>query len=71
MRAHWAQLSPVAFVLTMVGYFLLLGSLAVIVVTGQFPWFTVAPVTILLSVTYFRHVEAKEARRWAQEGLGE
>jgi len=54
----------------MVGYFLLLGSLAVVVITGQFPWFAVAPVTILLSVAYFRHVEAKEARRWTRDGSG-
>lgn len=70
LRKHWDQLSPVASVLGMVGYFLLLGSVAVIVITGQFPWFTVAPVTILLSVAYFRYVEAKEARRWAQRHPG-
>ena len=52
----------------MVGYFLLLGSLAVVVVTGEFPWFTVAPITILLSVAYFRHVEAKDARFYSQNG---
>ena len=64
----WAKLSPGASVLAMFGYFLLLGSVAVVVITGQFPWFTLAPVTILLSIAYFRHVDEKEARRSVGDG---
>ena len=64
----WAKLSPAASVLGMFGYFLLLGSIAAVVITGQFPWFVVAPLTILLSVAYFDHVEKKEARRSSQGG---
>jgi len=63
----WAKLSPAAFVLGIFGYFMLLGSVAVVVITHQFPWFTVAPVTILSALAYFRHVEAKEARRSSRD----
>lgn len=49
-------------VLVMFAYFLGLGSIAIVAVGGQFPWFTVAPATVLLLVTYFRHVEATYAR---------
>ena len=62
-RTPRARLSPVASVLGISAYFLLLGSVAVIVITEQFPWFIVAPATVLLTIGYFRHVEATEARR--------
>jgi len=62
-RTPWAKLSPAASILGMSAYFLLLGSVAVVVITEQFPWFIVAPATILLTIGYFRHVEATEARR--------
>ena len=45
--------------LIMLGYFLGLASIAVVLVGGQFPWFTAAPATILLSIAYFRHLDAK------------
>ena len=61
-RTPRATLSPVASVLGISAYFLLLGSVAVVVITEQFPWFIVAPATILLTIGYFRHVEATEAR---------
>ena len=63
VHIHWAKLSPAASALGMFGYFLLLGSIAVVVITKQFPWFTIAPITILLAVAYFRHVEKNELRR--------
>jgi len=66
-RAAWATRSPSASVLGMFLYFLLLGSVAVVVVTEQFPWFALGPVTILLTVAYFRHLDAKEARRSSQD----
>lgn len=61
-RADWSELSPTAFVLGMAGYFLLLGSIAVVVLSNQFPWFMAAPITILLAVAYLRHGEAKRAQ---------
>ena len=67
LRVAWGKLSPAATVLGMFGYLLLLGSLAVVVVTDQFPWFTLAPVTILLLAAYFRYVDEKEARRSARD----
>jgi hypothetical protein len=66
LRLAWEKLSPAATVLGMFGYFLLLGSVAVVVVTEQFPWFTLAPITVLLLVAYFRYVDEKEARRSSQ-----
>ena len=68
LHVHWAKLSPAAYVLVMFGYFLLLGSIAVVVITKQFPWFTIAPITILLAVAYIRHVEKNELRRLSQDG---
>jgi len=66
-RRAWAKRSPVTYVLAVFGYFLLLGSVAVVVVTEQFPWFTLAPITILLSLAYFRYEEEKEARRSSRD----
>ena len=66
-RAVWSKLSPAESVLGMFLYFLVLGSVAVVVVTEQFPWFTLGPVTILLTVAYFRHLDAKDARRSPQD----
>ena len=45
-------------VLWIAAYFLALASIAVIAVGGHFPWFTVAPATILSLIAYFRHVES-------------
>jgi len=61
-RADWSKLSPTAYVLGMAGYFLLLGSIAVVFLSNQFPWFMAAPITILLAVAYLRHGEAKRAQ---------
>jgi hypothetical protein len=46
-------------VLVIAAYFVGLASIAVVAVGGQFPWFTVAPATVLSLIAYFRHVEAK------------
>ena len=57
----WSDKSPMRFVLGMAGYFLILGSIAVVVLGNQFPWFMAAPITILLAAAYFRHGDAKPA----------
>ena len=51
---HGATLNPAVSVLGMAGYFLLLGSIAVVVITRQFPWFMAVPMTILLAYAYFK-----------------
>ncbi len=56
-------------VLVMWAYFLGLASIAVVVIGGQFPWFTLAPAVVLLMVTHFRHVEAKYQRKFS-DGRG-
>ncbi len=56
-------------VLVMWAYFLGLASIAVVVIGGQFPWFTLAPAIVLLMVTHFRHVEAKYQRK-SSDGRG-
>ena len=53
--------------LIMLGYFLGLASIAVVLVAGQFPWFTAAPATVLLSIAYFRHLDAKYERELSNE----
>lgn len=53
---HKTNDKPIAII--MLGYFLGLASVAVLVVGGQFPWFIIAPATILFLVVYFRHLEA-------------
>ena len=63
LRADWSQQSPTVYVLGMTGYFLLLGSIAVIVLSNQFPWFMAAPITILLAATYLRHSDAKRTQQ--------
>lgn len=55
---HKLRLHDRPLALFMLGYFLGLGSIAVMVIGGQFPWFTLAPLTILALVMYFRHLEA-------------
>ena len=50
-------------VLLVAAYFLGLASVAVIAVGGHFPWFTVAPATVLTLIAYFRHVEATLERK--------
>lgn len=61
-RSHsvnqWPKANSGPTVLIMFAYFLGLASIAVVVVGGQFPWFTIAPCSILLMVAYFRHLEA-------------
>lgn len=53
------QINGWTLALTMLGYFLGLASIAVVVIGGQFPWFTLTPTIILLSIAYFRHLEVK------------
>ena len=50
-------------VFTMWAYFLGLASIAMIVVGGHFPWFTLAPAIVLLMVGHFRRIEAKYRRK--------
>ena len=45
-----------------VSFFLGLASVAVVVVTGQFPWFILAPGIVVLLISYFRYAEARHAR---------
>jgi hypothetical protein len=47
----------------MFAYFLGLASIAVVVVTGQFPWFTLAPGIVILMVAHFRRTEEKYRRK--------
>ena len=49
--------------LWMAAYFLALGSVAVVALSGQFPWFTLAPLTVLLMFLHFRRVETKLRRQ--------
>lgn len=58
-QSHAARLNPHESVLVMTGYFLLLGSMAVVVMTQQFPWFMVAPSLIMLGCAYLRHADKK------------
>ncbi len=51
-------------VLIISAYFLALASIAVVAVGGQFPWFIVAPATVLSLIAYFRHVEATLDRKY-------
>jgi hypothetical protein len=64
LQAFWAISEPAAAVLGMFAYLLVLGSVAVVLVTGRFPWFTVAPAVILLGAAHVRHLEA----RWERQG---
>jgi hypothetical protein len=66
LQAFWTKSASFAPVLGMCAYFLVLGSIVVVWVTGQVPWFTVAPATILLMVAHFRRVEARWARQDAR-----
>ena len=50
-------------VLLMWAYFLGLASIAVVVIGGHFPWFTLAPAIVLLMVTHFRRIDAKYQRK--------
>jgi hypothetical protein len=43
-------------------YLLGLASIAVVVIGGQFPWFTLAPAMVLLMAAHVRHLEAKFRR---------
>ncbi len=63
LRVDWSEQSPALFVLGMAGYFLLLGSIAVIVLSNQFPWFIAAPITILTAVAYILHGDAKHSQQ--------
>jgi len=49
-------------VFLMCAYFLGLASIAVVAVGGHFPWFTLAPLAILLMAAHVRRVEAKFRR---------
>lgn len=44
-------------------FFLGLGSIAVAVVGGHFPWFVVAPLLVLLMFVHVRRIEAKFSRK--------
>jgi hypothetical protein len=65
LAALGARSDAAAAVLGMFLYFLMLGSVAVVVVTGQFPWFTVAPAALLLAAAHVHRVEARWARQAA------
>ena len=56
-------------VFLMCAYFLGLASIAVLVVGGHFPWFTLAPAMVLLMVAHVRRVEAKYKRESSSELL--
>lgn len=62
-----AKLSATASVLGMFAYFLFLGGVAVVVVTGQIPWFIVPPAVVWLSLAYFRYEDRKYARKAEQQ----
>jgi len=49
-------------VILMCAFFLGLASIAVVVVTGHFPWFTLAPAIVLLMAAHIRRIEAKFER---------
>lgn len=48
--------------LLMCAYFLGLASIVVVVIGGQFPWFTLAPLAVLLMAVHVRRLEAKLQR---------
>jgi len=50
-------------VFLMCAYFLGLASIPVVVIGGQFPWFTLAPAMVLLMGVHVRRVEAKFRRK--------
>jgi len=58
MQVRVAKLNLNESVLVM-AVFLLLGSIAVVAITRQFPWFMLAPSVILLSFAYLRHAEKR------------
>jgi hypothetical protein len=67
IQALWVTSEPVALVLGMFLYFLLLGSIAVVVVTGQIPWFALIPAGVMLAIARIRRTEA----RWQRERSAE
>jgi hypothetical protein len=52
----------------MCAFFLVLAAIPVVVVSGHFPWFILAPLLVLLMFLHVRRVEAKFHRK--PEGLG-
>ena len=46
-------------ILIIFAYFLGLASIAVVAISGQFPWFTLGPAIVLLMVLHCRRIEAK------------
>ena len=50
-------------------YFLGLASIAVVAISGQFPWFTLGPAIVLLMVVHCRRIEAKFPPK-ASDGTG-
>lgn len=46
----------------MCAYFLGLASIVVVFIGGHFPWFTLAPLAVLLMASHIRRVEAKFQR---------
>ncbi len=58
-----------ASVLLMCAYFLGLASIAVVVIGGHFPWFTLAPAIVLLMAAHLRRVEAKFQRKSSSQLL--
>ncbi|MDJ0805842.1 MAG: hypothetical protein QNJ78_03325 [Gammaproteobacteria bacterium] len=50
-------------VLGMAGYILLLGSIAVVYLSNQFPWFMAAPMTIIVAIVLLHHIDAKRAQQ--------
>jgi hypothetical protein len=53
-------------VLGMFAYFLVLGSIAVVTLTGQFPWFTLGPAAVLGVIAHCRRLDAKWERKKAK-----
>jgi len=55
--------------LVMCAYFLGLASISVVVIGGHFPWFTLAPMAVLLMAVHVRRLEAKFRRDSARQLL--
>ena len=62
LHSAWANGNPAATILGIAGYFLLLGSIAVVAISEQFPWFMAAPLYLLMAVFYLRHANQRQAR---------
>lgn len=66
-QAGGANEGPSVFL--MCAYFLGLASVAVFIVGGHFPWFTLAPAMVLLMFAHVRRIEAKFQRESSNQPL--